>query len=81
MLPSLISHPLILSVSWCFLSLDVSLSLLFSFAQSALSPPLPPSLLAHLAGWGRGDLWGVGGSKPGLLFTFCVTKNLGESGV
>lgn len=22
---------------------------------------------------------GVGGGKPGLLFTFCVTKNLGET--
>lgn len=32
-----------------------------------------------LAGGGEGRWgWGRGGGKPGLLFTFCVTKNLGE---
>lgn len=63
-------------LSWFPVS-GVSRSLLFSFAQSALfSPPPFPPRPAHLAGWGRGIA--RSGGKPGLLFTFCVTKNLGE---
>lgn len=65
-------------VSPCFLSLDVSLSLLFSLHSLPFSPfSLPPACRPiWLAGWGRGDL---GAGEPGLLFTFCVTKNFGDS--
>lgn len=71
-----LSHHCLSPVSCLWLSLG-----LFCFPLHNLpfsSPSLPRSGLAHLAGGGRGELWGVGGGKPGLLFTFCVTKNLGE---
>lgn len=76
-----ISHPPILSppfpVSWC-----LSISFVFLCTICPFLSPLPsPSLPAHLAGWGRGDLWevGVGGESQAFCLPFVSQRTCGLS--